>query len=136
MFNVKSVFLPCYSVKYDVMWGFSWMSSHHLYSTTLRANYSSPWWSEERSCIYKCYWMFVHFWIPVGDIAWLSCIVVVYNLVYLSLPDDEKVCEASIAFLFFRLISNDDNSKSLSMLVTECLKWQLYVLILNSEWLG
>ena len=45
--------------------------------------------------------MSVHFWISVGDIAWLSCFVVLYNLGCLSLFDDEKLCETSIAFLFF-----------------------------------
>jgi hypothetical protein len=34
----------------------------------------------------------------VGDIAWLSCFVVLYNLGCLSLSDDEKLRETSIAF--------------------------------------
>jgi hypothetical protein len=29
----------------------------------------------------------------MGDIAWLSCFVVLYNLGCLSLPDGEKLCE-------------------------------------------
>jgi hypothetical protein len=35
-------------------------------------------------------------------------LVVVYNLEYLSLPDDEKLCETS-SLLIFLLISNDGN---------------------------
>jgi hypothetical protein len=37
----------------------------------------------------------------VGDIAWLSRFVVLFNLGYLSLFDDEKLCETSIFTIKF-----------------------------------
>ena len=112
MCSLKSVFLACYSVKYDVrlFWNVS---------TSSIFNYSSPWWSEERNCIYRWYLMFVHFCISVDDIAWFSCFVVVYNLEYLSLSDDEKLCETSIVFWFFFWFLIMVIFKSFSMLVTE-----------------
>jgi len=36
-----------------------------VYYTNPWVNYSNLWWSEERSCICKCYLMFVHFWISI-----------------------------------------------------------------------
>ena len=63
--------------------------------------------------------MFVHFWISVGDIAWLSCFVVLYNLGCLSLTDDGKTLWNKHSLLIFRLISNVGNFKYFSMLVIE-----------------
>jgi hypothetical protein len=57
--------------------------------------------------------MFVHFWISVDDFSWLSCFVV-YNLGYLSLSDLMMKSFAIIAFLIFRLVSNDGHFKSFS----------------------
>jgi hypothetical protein len=98
----------------NMTWGCSWMPPHHLYSLILMVNYSSPWWSEERSCIYKCNSMFVHFWISVDDFSWLSCFVV-HNLGYLSLSDLMMKRFAIIDFWFFRLVSNDGHFKSFTL---------------------
>ena len=64
--------------------------------------------------------MSVHFWISVGDIAWLSCFVVLYNLGCLSLQVWRwKALWNKHSLLIFRLISKVGNFKSFSMLVIE-----------------
>lgn len=106
-------FLRVYSVRYNVKL-FLNASTSSIFNN-LDGNYFSPWWSEERSCIYKCYLMFVHFWISVDDIVWLSCFVIVYiiwDMIFIVI----RLCKA--LWNKHSLMSNDGKFKYVSTLVS------------------
>ena len=117
MCSLKTAFLARYSVIYDVRL-FLNASTSSIFSNFDGKLFQSLMVLEERSCIYKCFCMFVYFWISVGDIAWLSCFVVLYNLRCLSLQVWRwKALWNKHSLLIFRLISKVGNFKSFSMLV-------------------
>jgi hypothetical protein len=118
MCSLKTVFLTRYSVKYDVRL-FLNASTSSIFNNVDGRLFQSLMVLEERSCIDKCFYMSVHFWISVGDIAWLSCFVVLYNLGCLSLQVWRwKALWNKHSLFIFRLISKIGNFKSFSMVVT------------------
>ena len=119
MCHLKTMFLARYFVIYDVML-FLNASTSSIFKNFDGKLFQSLMVLEERSCIDKCFCMSVHFWISVGDIAWLSCFVVLYNLGCLSLQVWRwKALWNKHSLLTFRLIFKVGNFKSFSMLVTE-----------------